>query len=156
MSDKLNKATVLVLNRNWQAINVRTLIDAIGQIAAGVATALEIERKNAIRTVHWEEWIMPPIREPGDPHRARLKGSCSNPRRLNASNEPQRALLRLAASEAEALAWSTGYGLLFLPALLEECDNGKLKHFSFLKYKTPANAFALMEEEVSWCTFLKG
>ena len=63
MSDKLNKATVLVLNRNWQAINVRTPIEAIGQMATGVATALEIEGENAIRPVSWNEWITLPIRE---------------------------------------------------------------------------------------------
>lgn len=62
MSDKLNKATVLVLNRNWQAINVRTPMDAICQMATGVATALEIEGKEQIRPVRWNEWITLPIR----------------------------------------------------------------------------------------------
>ncbi len=38
MNDRLNKATVLVLNRNWQAINVRTPQDAFCQMATGVAT----------------------------------------------------------------------------------------------------------------------
>jgi len=33
MTDILNKATVLVLNRNWQAINVRTPADAFCQMA---------------------------------------------------------------------------------------------------------------------------
>jgi hypothetical protein len=43
MSDILNKAIVLVLNRNWQAINIRTPADAFCQMATSVATALEIE-----------------------------------------------------------------------------------------------------------------
>ena len=38
MNDILNKPTVLVLNRNWQAINVRTPADAFCQMATGVAT----------------------------------------------------------------------------------------------------------------------
>ena len=38
MNDILNKATVLVLNRNWQAINIRTPQDAFCQMATGVAT----------------------------------------------------------------------------------------------------------------------
>jgi 5-methylcytosine-specific restriction endonuclease McrA len=64
----LNKATVLVLNRNWQAINVRTPQDAFCQMATGVATALEIElgdggRAQALRPVTWEEWVTLPIRE---------------------------------------------------------------------------------------------
>src|ERR1051326_7962859 len=63
MSDKLNKATVLVLNRNWQSINVRTPIEAISQIATGVATSLEIEGENQIRPVTWAEWITLPIRD---------------------------------------------------------------------------------------------
>jgi 5-methylcytosine-specific restriction endonuclease McrA len=62
MSDKLNKATVLVLNRNWQAINVRTPMEAICQMATGVATALEIEGEEHFRPVKWDEWITLPIR----------------------------------------------------------------------------------------------
>jgi 5-methylcytosine-specific restriction endonuclease McrA len=63
MSDMLNKTTVLVLNRNWQAINTRTPQDAFCQMATGVATALEIEGENHIRPVTWAEWITLPIRE---------------------------------------------------------------------------------------------
>jgi len=62
MSDILNKATVLVLNRNWQAINVRTPADAFCQMATNVATGLEIEGEEHIRPVKWEEWIQLPIR----------------------------------------------------------------------------------------------
>src|SRR5687768_14137856 len=58
----LNKATVLVLNRNWQAINVRTPQEAFCQMATGVATALEIEGEDQIRPVPWEEWLCLPIR----------------------------------------------------------------------------------------------
>jgi 5-methylcytosine-specific restriction endonuclease McrA len=43
MSDILNKTTVLVLNRNWQAIHVRTPQEAFCMMATNVATALEIE-----------------------------------------------------------------------------------------------------------------
>src|SRR5882724_3784863 len=39
----LTKATVLVLNRNWQAINVRTPQEAFCMMATNVATGLEIE-----------------------------------------------------------------------------------------------------------------
>src|SRR2546427_10880547 len=62
MSDILNKATVLVLNRNWQAINVRTPADAFCQMATNVATALEIESEDSLRPVTWDEWITMPIR----------------------------------------------------------------------------------------------
>jgi hypothetical protein len=47
------KATVLVLNRNWQAINVRTPQEAFCMMAANVATGLEIEGEERIRPVSW-------------------------------------------------------------------------------------------------------
>jgi len=62
MTDILNKTIVLVLNRNWQAINIRTPQDAFCQMATNVATALEIEGENYIRPVTWDEWITLPIR----------------------------------------------------------------------------------------------
>ena len=62
MSDILNKTTVLVLNRNWQAINVRTPADAYCQMATNVATALDIEAEDSMRPVIWEEWLALPIR----------------------------------------------------------------------------------------------
>ena len=63
MSDILNKSIVRVLNRNWQAINIRTPQDAFCQMATNVATGLEIEGENHIRPVTWAEWITLPIRE---------------------------------------------------------------------------------------------
>jgi 5-methylcytosine-specific restriction endonuclease McrA len=63
MNDILNKTIVLVLNRNWQAINTRTPAEAFCQMATNVATALEIDGENYIRPVTWDEWITLPIRE---------------------------------------------------------------------------------------------
>ncbi len=80
MSDILNKTIVLVLNRNWQAINIRTPADAFCQLATNTATALDIEfdehdehgavrtppsefRASAVRPVTWDEWITLPVRE---------------------------------------------------------------------------------------------
>ena len=63
MSDILNKNIVLVLNRNWQAINIRTPQDAFCQMATNVAAALEIDDENYIRPVTWDEWITLPIRD---------------------------------------------------------------------------------------------
>jgi 5-methylcytosine-specific restriction endonuclease McrA len=81
MNDILNKAMVLVLNRNWQAVNVRTPQEAFCMMATNVATGLEIEGEDAnnsesgsirnpqsairnpsIRPVAWDEWITLPIR----------------------------------------------------------------------------------------------
>ena len=68
MSDILNKNIVLVLNRNWQAINIRTPADAFCQMATNAATALDIElgddaRAEGLRPVKWHEWITLPIRD---------------------------------------------------------------------------------------------
>jgi 5-methylcytosine-specific restriction endonuclease McrA len=62
MSDILNKNIVLVLNKNWQAINTRTPADAFCQMATNVATALDIDGEK-IRPVAWDEWLTLPIRE---------------------------------------------------------------------------------------------
>src|SRR5438552_11879340 len=62
MNDILNKTIVLVLNRNWQAINIRTPAEAFCQMATKVATALEIEGDDYMRPVLWDEWITLPIR----------------------------------------------------------------------------------------------
>ena len=63
MNDILNKSIVLVLNRNWQAINIRSPQEAFCMMATNVATALEIEGENHIRPVTWGEWITLPVRE---------------------------------------------------------------------------------------------
>jgi len=63
MNDILNKTIVLVLNRNWQAINIRTPADAFCQMATNAATALDIEGDEHIRPVKWDEWITLPVRD---------------------------------------------------------------------------------------------
>src|SRR5213083_1511886 len=62
MSNILNKTIVLVLNRNWQAIHVRTPQEAFCMMATNVATALEIDRDEHICPVTWDEWITLPVR----------------------------------------------------------------------------------------------
>ena len=62
MSDMLNKSLVLVLNRHWQAINIRTPADAFCLMAANTATALDIEGQDRIRPVAWAEWLELPVR----------------------------------------------------------------------------------------------
>lgn len=85
MNDILNKAIVLVLNRNWQAINIRTPQEAFCQMATGVATALEIEGENHIRPVNWDEWITLPIRD-GDNQVRTARGAIRVPTVIVAVN----------------------------------------------------------------------
>jgi 5-methylcytosine-specific restriction endonuclease McrA len=63
MSEILNQTTVLVLNRHWQPIHVRTPADAFCQMAANTATALDIGGDGPLRPVGWGEWIALPVRE---------------------------------------------------------------------------------------------
>lgn len=61
-NDILHQKTVLVLNRNWQAINTRTPAEAICQMATDVATALDIS-EDCMQPVRWADWINLPIRD---------------------------------------------------------------------------------------------
>lgn len=90
MSDVLNKNIVLVLNRNWQAINIRTPQEAFCQMATNVATALDIElgdgaRAEALRPVTWDEWITLPIRH-GDNAVRTVRGAIRVPTVIVAVN----------------------------------------------------------------------
>lgn len=59
----LHKNIVLVLNRNWQAINTTTPALAFAQMATDVATALAIEGQDAMTPTTWEDWQTLPVRE---------------------------------------------------------------------------------------------
>jgi 5-methylcytosine-specific restriction endonuclease McrA len=102
MTDILNKNIVLVLNRNWQAINIRTPADAFCQMATNVATALDIEfdenpadaalrtphsplRTSHLRPVTWDEWITLPIRD-GDNAVRTVRGAIRVPTVIVAVN----------------------------------------------------------------------
>jgi 5-methylcytosine-specific restriction endonuclease McrA len=51
-----------VLNRNWQAINVRTPQQAFVQMATDVATALDIDGESMV-PMRWSQWIKLPVRD---------------------------------------------------------------------------------------------
>lgn len=63
MTDILHKTTVLVLNRNWQAIHVKTPADAFCMMASGAATGLDVQGDEHIIPVRWDDWLKLPIRE---------------------------------------------------------------------------------------------
>ena len=62
MNDILNKSTVLVLNRHWQAIHVKTPAEAFCMMASDAATGLDISDGNFLPT-KWSDWIMLPVRD---------------------------------------------------------------------------------------------
>ena len=63
MSEVLNKTIVLVLNRHWQAIDVKTPAETFSMLVNGSATALDIHLDEELRPVTWEEWITLPVRK---------------------------------------------------------------------------------------------
>ena len=63
MNDVLYKSTVLVLNRNWQAIDVKTPAQAFCMMANGNATALDIQGTGDMRPARWSEWLELETRE---------------------------------------------------------------------------------------------
>ncbi len=58
--------TVLLLNRNWQAIRAKTPADAFCMLAAGTATGLDVCGGDRIAPVEWADWLKLPIREHDD------------------------------------------------------------------------------------------
>jgi 5-methylcytosine-specific restriction endonuclease McrA len=63
MNDVLNKSIVLVLNRHWQAIDVKTPPETFSMLVTGAATALDMKAGEEMRPVLWEEWLTLPVRE---------------------------------------------------------------------------------------------
>lgn len=53
----LYKDIVLVLNRNWQAIGVKTPAETIGMLMTDTATALNILGESLMVPVKWNDWI---------------------------------------------------------------------------------------------------
>jgi len=62
MKDILNQPTVLVLNRNWQAIHVKTPAEAFCMMASGSALGLDVQGDDCILPVSWEAWLKLPVR----------------------------------------------------------------------------------------------
>ena len=78
MSDILNKTIVLVLNRHWQAIDVKTPAETFSMLASGAATALDITPNESMRPVQFDEWMTLPVRE-GDQAVGTVRGGIRVP-----------------------------------------------------------------------------
>ena len=63
MNEHLKKYTVLVLNRNWQAIDTTRPVDVFGQMATDVATGLDIHGPDWMVPVRWADWLELSVRE---------------------------------------------------------------------------------------------
>lgn len=57
----INKTTVLVLNRNWQAIDVKSPADALSMMYTDNATGLDILGKDHMIPYRWKDWVKLPF-----------------------------------------------------------------------------------------------
>ena len=62
MNDVLEKKVVLVLNRNWQAINTITPAEAFCRMSTDAATGLDIDGLESMVPVPWPQWMELPVR----------------------------------------------------------------------------------------------
>ena len=63
MSDILHKPTVLVLNRHWVAIHVKTPAEAFCMMASGAAKGLDMLECGPVAPLGWDDWLKLPVRE---------------------------------------------------------------------------------------------
>jgi len=61
MSEKLNRNTVLVLNKNWQAIGIKSPADTFAMLMTDAATGLDIQGKDHMVPLRWKDWLLLPI-----------------------------------------------------------------------------------------------
>lgn len=59
----LNRESVLVLNRHWQAIHVKTAAEAISMMYTDSATGLDIIGDDHMIPLKWKDWIKLPCDE---------------------------------------------------------------------------------------------
>lgn len=64
--DRLNKTTVLVLNRSWQAIHIKSPSEALSMMYTDSATGLDIIGEDNMIPYKWEDWINLPYDESSD------------------------------------------------------------------------------------------
>jgi len=63
MSDKLNQNTVLVLNKNWQAVGIKSPADTFAMLMTDAATGLNICGTDHMTPLRWRDWLELPVEE---------------------------------------------------------------------------------------------
>jgi len=63
MKSILHLSTVLLLNRNWQAIHVKTPAEAFCMMASGSASGLDVQGDDFLSPVGWEDWLKLSVRD---------------------------------------------------------------------------------------------
>lgn len=66
MSEKLNRNTVLVLNKNWQAIGIKSPADTFAMLMTDAATGLDIRGQDYMVPLRWNDWLKLSIEDEDD------------------------------------------------------------------------------------------
>jgi hypothetical protein len=80
--DHLKKETVLILNRNWQAIHVKSPLEAMTMMYSDTATALDIRGEDYMVPLKWQDWINIPIEDEKDDFIQTVRGNIKIPKVL--------------------------------------------------------------------------
>jgi 5-methylcytosine-specific restriction endonuclease McrA len=80
--DHLTRETVLVLNRNWQAIHVKNPLEAMTMMYSDGATALDIRGEDHMIPLRWNDWIKLPIEDGKDDFIQTVRGKIKIPKVL--------------------------------------------------------------------------
>jgi 5-methylcytosine-specific restriction endonuclease McrA len=80
--DHLNRETVLILNRNWQAIHVKSPLEAMTMMYSDSATALDIRGEDYMVPLRWNEWVELPIENEKDDFIQTVRGNIKIPKVL--------------------------------------------------------------------------
>jgi len=66
MSEKLNRNSVLVLNKNWQAVGIKNPADTFAMLMTDTATGLDIRGLDYMVPLRWKDWIQLSIEDDDD------------------------------------------------------------------------------------------
>jgi len=80
--DHLRKETVLVLNRSWQAIHVKSPLEAMTMMYSDTATALDIRGEDYMVPLKWQDWIKLPVENESDDFIQTVRGNIKIPKVL--------------------------------------------------------------------------
>jgi 5-methylcytosine-specific restriction endonuclease McrA len=64
--EKLYKQTVLVLNKNWQAIAIKSPAETFSMLVTEAATGLDIQDTYNMTPLKWKDWIRLPVSDNDD------------------------------------------------------------------------------------------
>lgn len=78
----LTRETVLVLNRNWQAIHVKNPLEAMTMMYSDTATALDIRGEDHMVPLKWADWVQLPIEQGKDDFIQTVRGNIKVPKVL--------------------------------------------------------------------------